>query len=126
MSEISDEKYVSCTTFRRTGGRVSTPVWITDLHDGTIGFTTDGDSGKVKRLARDPRVELRPCNGRGKVADDAEPRTGTARVVPGDDADRIRAAIVDKYGLTARMIGLVATITRRDTNRCGIVITLDD
>ena len=57
---IADENYVALTTFRKNGERKNTPIWIADLGDGTIGFTTSKDSWKVKRIGNDPRVELQP------------------------------------------------------------------
>ena len=55
---ISDEKYVVLTTFRRNGDAVATPVWIVGLPDGTAGFTTEIDSGKVKRIRNNASVTL--------------------------------------------------------------------
>ena len=57
---IADSRYVSFTTFRRTGEAVATPVWMAPMPDGRLTFTTTGDAGKVKRLAHTARVLLRP------------------------------------------------------------------
>ena len=64
---ITDEKYVLLTTFRRNGDGVATPVWIVALPDGTAGFTTEIDSGKVKRIVNNPSVTLQACSIRGSV-----------------------------------------------------------
>ena len=64
------QEFVSLTTFRRTGASVATPVWIAPDGDVLV-VTTPVESGKVKRLRPDPRVELRPCSRRGAVADGA-------------------------------------------------------
>lgn len=76
---LGSEHFVSLTTFRRSGEPVSTPVWI--LRDGdTLLVTTPSDTGKVKRLRNDARVELRPSSRMGKV-DEGEPvRTGVAEI----------------------------------------------
>ena len=67
---MADHRFVSLTTFRRSGTPVATPVWIARDGDALV-VTTIVDSGKVKRARRDPRVELQPCTRRGTVADGA-------------------------------------------------------
>ena len=48
LAGLADERFVSLTTFRRTGEPVSTPVWI--AANGTdLIVTTPKESGKVKR-----------------------------------------------------------------------------
>ena len=90
---ITDEKYVLLTTFRKNGDGVATPVWIVSLPDGTAGFTTEVDSGKVKRIRNNPSVTLQPCNLRGKVTADAEVVTATADVLLGADARPVTKAV---------------------------------
>ncbi len=50
-TSIAAEKYVSLTTFKKDGTPRPAPVWISDLGDGTMGFTTASSSWKVKRLS---------------------------------------------------------------------------
>jgi len=65
------------TTFRRNGQGVRTPVGIR-FAEGKVYFTTWSTTGKVKRLARNPRVTLAPFTKRGmKVVGEAV--EGTAR-----------------------------------------------
>jgi uncharacterized protein len=53
------------TTFRRDGRPVTTIVSV--LREGDlVYFITPVDSGKVKRLARDDRVELTACSTGGR------------------------------------------------------------
>lgn len=54
------------TTYRRNGQSVGTPVGIR-LGPKQAYFTTWSTTGKVKRLANNPRVTLAPCTRRGKV-----------------------------------------------------------
>lgn len=128
--EISDERYVSLTTFRRNGEAVSSPVWIAALAGGRAGFTTDPGSGKVKRIANNGRVELRPCNARGVVAEGVAPTHATAEVVTGgSDAYReVERAVGAKYGFQFRMLRigskLKGLIGRGGAGEAGIVITL--
>ena len=110
LSEMGDHQFVSLTTFRRSGAPVSTPVWI--ARDGDVlVVTTAGGAGKVKRLRHDPRVELRPCSRRGKVADDAPTVAAVADVVAPDA--RSTSALRRKYGLTYRIISGVERVLGR-------------
>lgn len=130
---ITDERYVSFTTFRRSGEAVSTPVWIVALPDGRCGFTTNNDSGKAKRLRNDPRATLRPCDRSGNVADGApETAVQATMVSDGPDVDAVRAALVAKYGVLARLLnvgsslrGLGRHIGRADTSG-AVVATLPE
>lgn len=100
---LADERFISLTTFRKSGVAVSTPVWI--ARDGNdLIVTTPGDSGKVKRLRNNARVELRPCSRMGKVTDDAAPVTGVAEI-RSDDASiaKLSETFRKKYGLEYRI-----------------------
>jgi uncharacterized protein len=105
-TSIASEKYVSFTSFRKDGTPVSLPVWIVDLGDGTVGFTTSADSFKVKRVRRNPSVTLQPCTARGKVAPGAVSVNGTATIVDGAAHDRVWALVRKKYGFQATLIDL--------------------
>ena len=76
---LGDERFVSLTTFRRTGEPVSTPVWV--VRDGAaLVVYTVADSGKVKRIRHDAHVELRACDRRGQVPDGTPVVAATAEV----------------------------------------------
>ena len=81
LDHVAAEEFVSLTTFRRDGSPVAVPVWIARNGDALV-VTTPAGTGKVKRLRRDPRVELRACGRRGQVREGAEPVAGLAEVVP--------------------------------------------
>ncbi len=110
---ITAAKYVSITTIRKNGTPVSSPVWIAPLPDGRAGFTTGATSGKVKRLANNPAVTLRPCSMRGQVEPGAEEVSATAVVVLGAEADAVERAIIAKYGIMARLIQMSSAVKAR-------------
>ncbi len=74
------------TTYRRNGQGVPTPVTI-QLDDGKAFFTTRDSTGKVKRLARNPRVTLAPSTPRGQVIGPTV--SGIARRLEGAEAERV-------------------------------------
>lgn len=126
LADLGDEKFVSLTTFRRTGVGVATPVWIGRDGD-TLVVTTPTGSGKVKRLRNDNRVELRPCSRRGAVEDGAPTVTAVAEVVEGPDAmRRLDAVLKPKYGIEYRIVMTIEKIMRRGhTDRVMLRITSD-
>ena len=103
--ELVQARYVSFTTWRRDGRPVSTPVWIVPF-EGGWAFTTGGESGKVKRLRRDARATLQVCDRRGRVADGATTHEGAAIVLDGDDAERVAAAVREKYKIGWALLSL--------------------
>ena len=97
LDEIARHQYVSLTTFRRSGEPVATPVWVARDGEEVVVITVDG-VGKTKRLAHTARVELRPCDVRGRVAAGAPCWLGTARIVRDRDGlDAVRRAMSAKY-----------------------------
>ena len=126
---ITDEKYVLLTTFRKNGDGVATPVWIVALGDGTGGFTTEIDSGKVKRVRNNPSVTLQPCNLRGKVTTDADILTATAEVLLGADARAVTKAVRRKYRVAILLLD-VGTLFRKlfrrpEAEECAIRLRFD-
>lgn len=94
LVSLADERFVSLTTFRRTGEPVSTPVWIA-ANGADLIVTTPKESGKVKRLKNDSRVHLRPCSRTGAVRDGAVAVEAHAVIV---DDDRSRALLSKVFG----------------------------
>jgi uncharacterized protein len=127
---LADEKYVLLTTFRKVGTPVPSPVWIVELDDGRVGFSTSSGSGKVKRLAHTSRVTLQPCDSRGNVTAGTETVDGTAELVTGADLEEITRKVKAKYGFMTQLTKLVAAISgivkrnRMPYADQGVVITL--
>ncbi len=64
FASLAVSKVAQLTTFRRNGQGVPTPVGIR-IANGKVYFTTWSTTGKVKRLARNPRVTLAPFTKMG-------------------------------------------------------------
>ena len=126
LDVVNAHRYVSLTTFRRNGTPVSTPVWIARDGDALVAVTVD-PSGKLKRLAHTARVELRPCDIRGRVPEGAPTYAGTAVVDRSPEGvAAVKRAIGRKY-VMARLGDAVAAFTDRVRPRgprAGIRITL--
>ncbi len=124
LATMGDERFVSLTMFRKSGEPVSTAVWIGRDGDAVIVITPEA-SGKVKRLRNNPRVELRPCNRFGKVADGANPVMGTAEILSNAASEpRLTKIIRDKYGLEYRLVmGVERLLKRGNSQRLILRIT---
>ena len=113
LASIADERFVSLTTFRKSGVGVSTPVWIARDGDALIVTTPDG-TGKVKRLRNSSRVELRPSTRMGKVADDARVVAAVAEIVDTDEARSSQARIfLAKYRLQYRVFMFIERLGKK-------------
>jgi PPOX class probable F420-dependent enzyme len=86
-------KYLELTTFRRDGSPVATPVWF-EVDGADILALTSPTSGKVRRIAHDPRVRFAACSARGKVR--GETFDGIASVAP-EDVDEVKRLMARKY-----------------------------
>lgn len=86
LEALADETYVLLTTFRKNGVAVGTPVWIGRDGDALV-VTTDGNSGKAKRIRATHRVQLVACDRAGGVEAGAVAVEATAEVLT-DGASR--------------------------------------
>ena len=112
FAALGDEQYLSLTTFRKSGERVSTPMWVVRDGDALIMFTPEA-SGKVKRLRNSPRVGLRPCKRTGRVKDGVEPVGGVAEVLTDKDSlERATEMIRRKYGLGYRVVMAIERLVK--------------
>ena len=125
---ITDEKYVSLTTYRKNGDGKSSPVWIVDLGDGTVGFTTHGESWKCKRIRNDSRVTFQPSDQRGRVTSGSSIISGNAVLATGTDFDAVRALVKKKYGFMVTMIGamnkVLGMLGKGGDSDTAVIITL--
>ena len=125
---LADARFISLTTFRRSGTPVSTPVWVG--RDGTsLVVLTPAGSGKVRRLRHDPRVEVAPCGRFGKVRDGVEPVAATAEVREAPaDVERARETIRRTYPIESRIVLGIERLVERlrgrpRTARLALLIT---
>ena len=113
LAALGDERFVSLTTFRKSGVGVPTTVWVGRDGDSLV-VTTPSGSGKVKRLRNDDRIELRPSSRRGTVNTSVPPVAGVAEVVEGSGATtRLGEVMGAKYGLEYRLVMGIERLLRR-------------
>ena len=120
---LDADTYVSLRSFKRDGTAVDTPVWAAPL-DGTLVVFTLRESWKVKRIRRNPRVEVARCSMMGAVSGPWHP--GTCRLVEDPaEAARAYAALDAKYGWQMRLGTLMRRIFGGLERRLILEIALD-
>ena len=77
--EIRGQKYISLTTFRKSGVGIPTPVWFGESNE-KLYVMTRGTMGKTKRIRNNPKVKVAPCTIRGKVT--GPEFNAVARILP--------------------------------------------
>jgi uncharacterized protein len=91
---IQGQKYISLTTFRKTGAGVATPVWFGE-DGGKLYVMTRSDMGKTKRIRNNPQVRIAPCTIQGKVT--GPEFAAVARILPPEEHARARQTLNRKY-----------------------------
>ena len=120
---IQDQRYVSLTTFRKSGAGVPTPVWFGE-DNGKIYVMTRGDYGQDEaRCRNNPRLSVAPCSIRGKVKGPEFP--ATARMLPPEDHARMPGRrSIRPYFTGANFLAVVARgCISGDQLRIGCCVT---
>jgi uncharacterized protein len=116
VDRLGSSNYVLVTTFRKDGTPVPTPVWVGRDGEELIVWTST-TAGKVRRVRKNPVVELTECDLRGRPR--GETVQGTARILDADGTEHGRRVLTKKYGLTGRLvIGVSKRLRGRDATLC--------
>lgn len=112
--------YLSLATFKKNGDAVETAMWFVTI-DAAIYLFTDGTSYKVKRLRRDTRIRIAPCNVSGKVS--GSWTDGRGEIVEDPSViKRVYAELKRKYGWQMRLLDIVSTLGGRIGGRAIIAL----
>jgi len=98
FSSLDGESYISLTTYRKSGKPVATPIWFAEA-DGKVYALTLVGSGKLKRLAHTPEVEVAACDVRGNIHGEAIPARATVHDADSDTGKYANRQLGKKYGL---------------------------
>jgi PPOX class probable F420-dependent enzyme len=101
FDELRKTKTILLTSYRRDGTGVATPVSIAFDGDRAF-FRTWEDSGKAKRLRRNPDVEVAPSTLRGEPTGEAIEARAT--LLDGDDALVARRALAGRHPVLQRVL----------------------
>ncbi len=103
LKQFKDQEFLSLETFRKTGVGVKTPVWFAQEGD-TLYVWTVADSGKMKRIRNNARVNVAPCKRFGELTGE-----WMAAQVSVDDS---AAAVRHVETLLRRKLGFVFAVFR--------------
>ena len=114
LDQFTRQKYLNLETFRRSGESMKTPVWFVQEGE-TFYVQTVANSGKVKRIRNNGRVNVTPCRMDGTP-------TGTwvaanaREILDVEIAGKVNRLLEKKYGLMKKMFALQAARQgRKDT-----------
>lgn len=113
ITALKNHTYINLETFRKSGEGMKTPVWFV-LDGEAIYVRTIANSGKVKRVRNNGRVNLAPCKVDGALLGDWVP--AQAREVPpgGEIHARVARLLNKKYGLQAAIFSLTSLFNRKE------------
>lgn len=115
LDRLAAARHVALTSYRADGSGVSTCVWISREGEAIYVLTHSG-SGKVKRIRKNPKIEVGPSDGRGRLQGGLS--TATAEV--SDDPDvvrRVSALIRRRYGFRYPFLRSMMMVRGRATGR---------
>lgn len=110
FSHLQGQNFVALTTYRKSGVAVTTPIWFAQVGD-RLYCLTEPEAGKLKRLRNNPKVEVAPCNVRGKLTGPSEPALARPLTSPAEQATA-DAALGKKYGLQKKLFQLLWKVQR--------------
>jgi PPOX class probable F420-dependent enzyme len=105
MDSLHASRYALLRTYRRNGTGVDTPIWF-HLDNHTLVFRTKLGP-KTTRIANDPRVQLRVCDYKGRVADGSPTLNGRAALLSGAEAERANQQLHARYGWQYNLVPLL-------------------
>ena len=101
LDQFEKQKYLNLETYRKNGECMDTPVWFVQ-QGATFYVVTMANSGKVKRIRNNDRVNIAPCRMDGKLTGTWVP--AQARQVTDPDLSLTVDHLLDrKYGLLKKM-----------------------
>jgi PPOX class probable F420-dependent enzyme len=107
LQQFHRKSYLNLETFRKSGVGVKTPVWF--VQDGErLYVMTGADSGKVKRIRNNGRVNVAPCKMDGTPTGIWVPGNA-GEITDAEIAKRIDRLLDKKYGLMKKLFGLGST-----------------
>lgn len=119
LSPFTDQKYLVIESYRKNGEGVRTPVWFVESQ-GTLYVRTDNDTGKFKRIGRNPTIRIAPCNARGTPKGpwiEAE-----ATIATREETEQAYQLLGRKYGLSYRAVRLMGRLRGRGNK--GVVLAI--
>ena len=121
LAKFNHENVISIETYRKNGQPVRTPVWFLK-EDGILVVHTDDNTGKIKRIRRNPKVRVAPSKFRGEPKADYIDATAQLETDP-ETVKKYYMLIYKKYGLMGSFTKLLQRFSRSKAKDIIIRIT---
>ena len=114
LDQFIKQQYINLETFRKNGASLKTPVWF--VQEGqTLYVLTMANSGKVKRIRNNARINVTPCKMDGTPSGTWMPANAMEICDP-EVLKKIDRLLDKKYGLMKKIFSLrAARQARQDT-----------
>lgn len=116
---LQGHQFMNLVTYRKNGEAVTTPVWFAQ-EGNTLYVMTGADSGKVKRIRNNAKVQVGPSDRRGQSLGPTAWASG--RVLSGEEAKHADALLSKKYGLMKKMFDAAGAL-RGGNSRAFLAFT---
>ena len=123
FAAFAPHRYCQLVTFRRSGAAVPTPVWFALDAGGRLVLKTELPSGKVRRIRRQPRVQVAPCSLSGRLRGAAV--EGVARLLAPDETSAAEHLLAARYGAGRRLFGLLVEPVFRWRGRTQVYLAVE-
>lgn len=124
LSRFDGENVISVETYRKNGQPVRTPVWFLK-ENGVLVVHTGGNSGKVKRIRKNPKVRVAPSKFRGEPK--AEYIAARAQVEADQETvKKYYSLIYKKYGLVGSLVKFIQGFSRSKAEDVLVFIRPED
>ena len=111
LTQFKGHQYINVETYRKTGEAVATPVWFIELDD-KLFVRTGAQSGKIKRIQRNPKIRVAPCDARGNLL--GEWVAAQAHIVDEKTAEAVNQLLKKKYGLPKAFFDTVSRLSKAE------------
>jgi uncharacterized protein len=121
LEQFFKQKYLNLETFRKSGQSMKTPVWFV-LEGKTIYVLTVANSGKVKRIRNNGRVNITPCKMDGTPIGNWVP-ANSREVTDMEIFKKVDCLQDKKYGLIRKMFSFGSSRQGRQDTILEIKLT---
>ena len=101
FSQFKRQQYLNLETFRRNGESMKTPVWFTQEGE-TLYVSTVANSGKVKRIRNNGRINVAACKMDGMLTGGWTPAQACEITDP-EIVTKVNRLFDKKYGLIKKL-----------------------
>lgn len=117
---LSDARYISLRTYRKSGATVDTPVWFAS--EGSLHYVfSEAAAGKIKRLRNSSSAQVATCDMRGGSLGQWQACEAFIVEDPGEEAKAYRL-LHAKYGFWMRLTDFFSRLSGRIDQRAVIRI----